>query len=174
MLIFSLLDICRGDIISRNLGSLFPKANALIVDNELFTMSYSLIMRLIVQQVYAAPVSEHHARCVLHWMRTATRTSDDGAGVEATTQASLAYGCLRVMPVHSPSKRRGRDAERLAVIAYSRVCAARGAASAPLFSYFYNYLTKGRMLQGSKFNDISLNHAPTHASSLPLNLSRNS
>jgi hypothetical protein len=32
VLIFSLLDIFRGDIISRNLGSLFPKGNALIVE----------------------------------------------------------------------------------------------------------------------------------------------
>ena len=32
VLIISLLDITRGDIISRNLGSLFPKANALIVE----------------------------------------------------------------------------------------------------------------------------------------------
>ena len=32
VLIFSIVDISRGDIISRNLGSLFPKANALIVE----------------------------------------------------------------------------------------------------------------------------------------------
>ena len=43
---------------------------------------------------YAAPVAEHHARCVLHWMRTAAGTSDDGAGAAATTQPSLAYGCF--------------------------------------------------------------------------------
>ena len=32
VLIFSIVDISRGDILSRNLGSLFPKANALIVE----------------------------------------------------------------------------------------------------------------------------------------------
>ena len=45
---------------------------------------------------YAAPVAQHHARCVLHWMRTVRGAPGEGGGAanDTSRRSTLAYGCF--------------------------------------------------------------------------------
>jgi len=63
---------------------------------DLFWNTLDLLDLAFDASHYAAPVAQHHARCVLHWMRTVRGAPGEGGGAanDTSRRSTLAYGCF--------------------------------------------------------------------------------